>query len=361
MKIDFNEINYIQNPTYIDLHADYRQFLLSMTGPTVIDITGVNTDSYRVFITLLQGDEPSGLIAFHRWLTTRDEYDLPKTNLRFIICSVETASKNPLFSKRFLDGSKDINRCFSQEEYECHLKNNNLKDQSFGCYQRASLIENAIREVNPEMVIDIHNTSSLSPAFSISSLITTETLTLASFFCQTLILSDLKLGSLMEKKFPYPFITIECGGSKDEQANEAAYAGICRVTQCENLDFIQQEKSIDVIYRPLRLQINKDTNLTFSDHDEGHSGVTLKNNIEFLNYGGARQDEMIGWIDTKGLTNVQMLNKDGIDVVDQYFYIRENQLVCRQNLRIFNATSNQNTAMNDCLFYIVNTASTNTN
>ncbi|MEY8214075.1 MAG: hypothetical protein RPR97_06265, partial [Colwellia sp.] len=89
MEIDFSEINYLQNPLWQDLHADYEQFLLSMTGPTVIDITGKNKNKCRVINTLLQGNEPSGLIAIHRWLTTRDEKLLPKTNLRFIICSVE--------------------------------------------------------------------------------------------------------------------------------------------------------------------------------------------------------------------------------------------------------------------------------
>jgi succinylglutamate desuccinylase len=164
MEIDYSEINYLRDPSFLELHADYEQFLLSMTGPTVIDVTGLNTDKCRVINTLLQGDEPSGLIALHRWLTTRDESKLPHTNLRFIICSIEAASKSPLFTRRYSEGSKDINRCFGEEQ------------QHQGCYERAKLIEKAIRDVNPEMVIDLHNAASPSPTFSISSVITTETL-----------------------------------------------------------------------------------------------------------------------------------------------------------------------------------------
>jgi len=344
MEIDFNEINYLQDPTFQELHADYEQFLLSMTGPTVIDVTGLNTGKCRVINTLLQGDEPSGLIALHRWLTTRDESKLPQANLRFIICSVEAASKSPLFTRRFIEGSKDINRCFGQVEQ---------KHQ--GCYERANLIEQAIRDVNPEMVIDLHNASSPSPTFSISSVITTETLSLASFFCQTLILSDLHLGSLMEQEFTCPFITIECGGSLDEQAHEVAFAGISHIANCENIGYIHQEKNVEVIYRPLRLQTKSDVNLSYAEHDEGYSGVTLKTNIEYFNFGGANQDEMIGWIDGNGLENLQLLDKQGNNVIDEYFYARENQLVCRQNLRIFKATTNKQVALNDCLFYVVNT------
>ena len=342
MEIDYSEINYLQDPSFQELHADYEQFLLSMTGPTVIDITGCNTGSYRVINTLLQGDEPSGLIALHRWLTTRDENILPQTNLRFVICSIEAASKSPLFTRRFIEGSRDINRCFGKSE-----------QKRKGCNKRAQLIEKAIRDVNPEMVIDLHNAASPSPTFSISSVITTETLSLASFFCQTLILSDLHLGSLMELEFTCPFVTIECGGSSDEQAHEVAFAGISHVASCENIGYIHQEKNVEVIYRPLRLQTKNNVNLSYAEHDEGYSGVTLKSNIECFNFGGANQDEMIGWIDGNGIENLQLLDKENNNLVNEYFYTRENQLVCRQNLRIFKATTNKQVALNDCLFYVV--------
>jgi len=342
MDIDYSEINYLQDPAWQDLHADYEQFLLSMTGPTVIDITGIHTEKYRVITTLLQGNEPSGLIALHRWLTTRDENKLPTTNMRFIICSVEAASKSPMFSQRFIDGSKDINRCFGHVEQ---------KQQ--GCYQRAQLIEQAIREVNPEMVIDLHNASSPGPTFAVSSVITTETLSLASFFCQTLILSDLRLGSLMEQNFSCPYIAIECGCSHDEQAHEVAFAGISHIASCVNIGYIYQEKNVEVIYRPLRLQTKDNIELSYAQHDEGYRGITLKNNIEYFNFGGAHQDEMIGWIDGNGIENLQLLDRAGNNVIDEYFYARDNQLVCRQNLRIFKATTNKQAALNDCLFYVV--------
>lgn len=353
MEIDFSEINYIQDPKWQDLHADYEQFLLSMTGPTVIDITGLNSQKCRVITTLLQGSEPSGLIALHRWLTTRDDKTQPQTNLRFIICSVEAACIKPLLSQRFTNGSKDINRCFGKQRERGSIQVHDSEAKHLGCYERAQLIEQAIRDVNPEMVIDLHNASSPGPTFSVSSVITTETLSLASFFCQTLILSDLQLGSLMEQDFSCPFITIECGSSVDEQAHEIAYAGVSHIANCENIGYIHQEKSVEVIYRPLRLQVKDGVNLSYAEHDEGYSGVTLKSNIEYFNFGGANQDEMIGWIDGNGMDNLQLLNKKHCNVIDEYFYIRENQLVCRQNLRIFKATTNKQVALNDCIFYVV--------
>lgn len=348
MEIDFSEIIYLQDPNWQDLSADYEQFLLSMTGPTVIDITGLDPQKCRVVTTLLQGSEPSGLIALHRWLTTRDVNELPRTNLRFIICSVEAACIKPLLSKRFIEGSKDINRCFGNVSPAQHKS-----QEQNGCYERAQLIKRAIQEVSPEVVIDLHNAASPCPTFAVSSVITPDTISVASLFCQTLILSGLQLGSLVEQKFSCPTITIECGGRIDEQAHEVAYAGISHLAKCEKLDSIQQEKNIEIISLPLRLKLKEDVNLSYASHDEGHSGVTLKQNIDCFNFGGANQDEMIGWVDGNGLDNLQLFNKHGCDVVSEYFYIRENQLVCKQNLRLFKATSDKQVALADCLFYVV--------
>jgi len=158
---------------------------------------------------------------------------------------------------------------------------------------------------------------------------------------------------LMEQDFNCPFITIECGGSLDEQAHEVAFAGVTHIARCTNIGYIHQEKNVEVIYRPLRLQTKNGVNLSYAEHDEGYSGVTLKNNIEYFNFGGANQDEMIGWIDGNGIENLQLLDKKGNNVIDEYFYTRENQLVCRQNLRLFKATTNKHVALNDCLFYVV--------
>jgi hypothetical protein len=348
MEIDFGEISYLQDPSWQDLHADYEQFLLSMIGPTVIDITGLDSKKCRVITTLLQGSEPSGLIALHRWLTTRDVKKTPKTNIRFVICSVEAACVKPLLSKRFIDGSKDINRCFGEKV------SGDFKIEKYpGCYERAELIERAIQDVNPEMVLDLHNAPSPCPTFAISSVITTETILLVSFFCNTLILSDLQLGSLMEQDFSCPFITIECGGRFDEQAHEVAYEGICRIVNCEDINSIQPEKHVEVIFRSLRLRVKEGVNLSYAEHDEGYSGITLKKDIEHFNFGGAIQDQMIGWIDGKGIENLYLLDKKGSNVISDYFYTRENQLVCKQNLRLFKATSDKQAALNDCLFYVV--------
>jgi len=344
MDIEFDEITYLKNPDPLVLKADYIQFLMSLTGPTVIDITGNDESKHRVFTTLLHGNEPSGLIAMHRWLTANDELPMPTTNIRFIICSVEAANISPLFSRRYLDGGKDINRCFSDDN-----------TGNCGFCKRALLIEQAIKDVNPEVLVDLHNSAGSGPAFAVTPVITPEVLSVTSYFCQTLILSGLQLGTLMERKFNCPMITVECGGSNDEQSHHVAYQGLKQLTLNEQSKNFQQSRAVDIIYKPLRLELKPHTSLSYGNHDEGFTGVCVKSNIEQLNYGVSRKGQMLAWVDDKGLDNFKLVNEHGENVVSDYFSCRKNVLTCAVDLRIFMATDNENIALNDCLFYVVKT------
>jgi len=344
MDSDFSEIIYLKDPEPLTLKADYEQFLLSLMAPTVIDVTGKESKKCRVFITLLHGNEPSGLIAIHRWLTANPLRRRPATNMRFIFSSVDAASLSPLFSKRYIDGNKDINRCFGT-----------AYDHSD--YQRANLLEKAIREVTPEAIIDLHNTSGSSPAYASGPIITANVLSLASSFCRTMLLTDFKVNSLMEQKFDCPFVAIECGDSQDQQSHEIAYQGIKHISNCENISNFHQEKQLEIVYEPLRLQLKRDVSLSYSDHDEGLLGVTLKNNIEQYNFGGATQGQMLGWLDYNLLDNLQLLNSQKENVIETYFSVRGNQLICAMNLRIFMATASVNIAKMDYLFYVVKSTS----
>lgn len=340
MNIDFNDMEYLKDPDEITLKADFKQFLLSLDVPTIIDITGKDQSTCRVIVTLLHGNEPSGLIAIHRWLTL-DEREKPATNLRFIICSVEAANTKPLLTHRYLDGGLDLNRCFG-------------KDKEEGYYLRANLINQAILAVSPEAVVDLHNTSGSGPAFAVSPIISNKGLTLTSFFCDSIILSSIRLGALMEQNFNCPVITVECGGANDEQAHEVAFRGVEQLATCQSIDNFHQRNQVDIVYKPLRLQLKPYKSLSYSCHNEGYKGVTLISKIEQFNFGSARKGQMLGWLDQNGLENLQLLNDVNENVIEEYFTVRDNQLVCATNMRIFMATTDIKIARSDCLFYIVN-------
>ena len=340
MNIDFQELEYLKNPSNVTLKGDFYQFLLSLDVPTVIDISGKDSTKTRVVTTLIHGNEPSGLIAIHRWLTKDKEAPKPETNIRFVIASVEAANASPTLSNRYLKGGLDLNRCFGS-------------DLNHSYFLRANTIERAIREVNPEVVVDLHNTSGSGPAFAVSPLISTQSLALASLFCDTAILSDIRLGALMEQNFDCPIITVECGGANDEQAHEVAYEGIVELASSPCLDMSQQHNCVDIIYKPLRLKLTPNAQLHYANQDEGLAGVTLCENIEQFNYGPVRKGQMLGWLDQHGLDNLQLTNDANENLVKQFFTVRDSQLVSICYMRIFMATRVKDIASNDCLFYIV--------
>lgn len=340
MDIDFNKISYFSNPPASFLRTSYIEFLTSLAGPTVIDISGKDPSKCRVITTLLHGNEPSGLIAVHRWLTSGTKLPCPQTNIRIIICSVEAATEQPLLSHRYLEGGKDLNRCFG-------------RNRSEGYYARAKLIEQAIREVSPELVIDLHNTSGSGPAFAVCPTITPHVLALTSYFCNTMILSGIHLGALMEQDFGCSTVTIECGGSNDHLAHEAAFAGINHIFCSLNLSMFHYGVSVEVIYQPLRLRLRPDTELSYRHSDQKLAGVTLKSTIERSNFERAKQGEVLGWLDDAGLDNFELLNEDNENVVANFFTVRDNQLICATNLRIFMATNIKKIAITDCLFYLI--------
>jgi len=340
MNIDFSEISYIQDPSDSELKADYQQFLLSLIGPTIIDITGKNNKKTRVFTTLMQGDEPSGLAAIHRWLTQDWQDEKPETNVRFIIVSVEAASKNPIFSQRHLKDGLDINRCF----------NSGLKH---GYFQRANLIDSAIRSVNPDCVIDIHNTSGNSPSFTVAKSACSVTLNLASVFSDTLILSGISHGALTEQSFDCPTLTIEAGSHLDQQSYELLYQGISQITSTPCLCQLNSSNVVKVLNKPYRLVLQTDSTLSFNNEDLGNEGVTIKNTIEQFNFGSANSGQIIGWLDSEGFDHLQLLDESNEDRIEDFLQIRENKLLLKENVLIFKATTSIDLAKNDCIFYLL--------
>jgi len=340
MNIDFSEISYLQDPTEAELKADYQQFLLSLIGPTIIDITGKNASKTRVFTTLMQGDEPSGLAAIHRWLSQDWQENKPETNVRFIIVSVEAASRPPLFSQRHLEEGLDVNRCF----------NSGLKH---GYFQRANLIDSAIRSTNPECVVDLHNTAGNSPAFSVAKSACSVTINIASVFSDTLILSGISHGALTEQAFDCPTIAIESGSHLDQQSYELLYQGICKITAIPCLCQINSDTVVKVHNKPYRLVLQNETELSFDKEDLGNEGVTIKNTIEQFNFGSANSGQIIGWLDSDGFEHLQLLDESNEDRIEDFLLIRENKLLLKENVLIFKATTSIDLAKNDCIFYLL--------
>jgi hypothetical protein len=96
---------------------------------------------------------------------------------------------------------------------------------------------------------------------------------------------------------------------------------------------------VHILYKPVCLVIKAERKLSFRKRDEGYSGVTLRQNIEQFNYGGCCEGLLLGWLDDQGLENLEMLNDQGVNVIEQYFKMIDNKWLCATNFKMFMASN----------------------
>lgn len=323
----------------VEVTPSLEDFLHSLGGPTLMRIAGLDNSRTRAVCTLLHGNEPSGMIALHRWLLERRP---PAVNLIVLIGSVVAALQPPLFSLRQLPGRRDLNRCFR----EPFLEQEGRIAQAF--------LE-ALREENPECLIDIHNTSGTGPAFCISTINDAPHQALASLFSRRFIINHLRLGALMEiSEHTLPTITAECGGAQDPAAHEVAYEGLIRyISQPDVLTPPPADLELEILHHPVRVELKMDATLTYSLTPEVGFDLTLPPDVEHLNFGILERDRQLGWLGPRGLDIFQVEAEDGRDLVQELFRNEEGRLFPAKPLKAFMITTNPVIAKSDCLFYAV--------
>ena len=174
--------NFIRNPDPAAMGRTVEEFLRGLGGPAALFIDGEDTSRTRALVTLLHGNEPSGVMGLFRWLQLRRK---PRVNMLCIVASVTATLEPPLFSHRMLPRARDLNRCFRPPF-----------DDAQGAL--AEEILEILHLHRPESIIDMHNTSGSGPAFGVCTFMDKEHDALVSLFTQRLIISKLRLGALME-------------------------------------------------------------------------------------------------------------------------------------------------------------------
>jgi predicted deacylase len=307
------------------------QFLTNLGGPSVLHVKGKEHNKCRVIVTLLHGNEPSGLKAIHQLL---HEGFVPQFDTKVIIASVVASLTEPSFTHRMLPGKADLNRCFSD-----HQKN--LQSQL------AAAISEQIREVSPEAVVDIHNTSGSGPAFSVSISNSPQHQALAAHFTHRLVYTDIRLGSIMEQDFGCPIVTIEAGGSHDDEADITALNGI-KSFLSKHFVFTQTQ-ALELLVNPRRLELMPSSTITYSTEAQKKFDITLRQDIERFNFKRAEKGTQLGWINQQGLSHFR-LDKDHISV-GHFFEVIGGRLLTKKTLTLFMVTSRTDIAKSDCVLY----------
>jgi len=338
---DFSPFEHLHDPTPARLGDDHEAFLSGLTRPACITLTGADPTRWRVLVTLLHGNEPSGFIGLHRWLR---EGKQPATHVACLIASVDAARRQPHFSTRTAPGARDLNRCF-RPPFE-------VDAQGLLAGQMLALI----RALKPEAVIDVHNTSGSGPSFAVSINADTRHRSLVSLFTRRLILTDLRLGSLMEiSEHLVPTVTIECGGRLDDNAHTVAWAGIDHFLTRDNVwNALPAEDAIEVMHNPVRLELTAACTLAYGDEPQADVALTLRPDIEHHNFGITPAGTQLGWVHGAGLRDLFVAkNTAHTCVLEDLVSLSAGELRTKRPLKLFMVTTNPVIAKSDCLFYAV--------
>ncbi|MEX1236634.1 MAG: succinylglutamate desuccinylase/aspartoacylase family protein, partial [Pseudomonadales bacterium] len=312
------------NPPPEATGKDYLEFLRILTGPTWITIPGQDDSRNRAIVTLLHGNEPSGLKAIHRLITSGSK---PATNLGIFIASVEAAKLDPPFSHRYLPEDQDLNRCFNPP---------------FDTRQRklARAILEKLESFAPEAIIDTHNTSAHSEPFAVATIDSARTLQLTQGFTRRLVVLDLTLGTLIEQqaRLNCPVITIEFGGFMDPRADAMAIETLGHFASRHQL-FDTQVMPLMLLRHPHRLEVDDYCELHYSSSVQDAADITVFNTIDQLNFSRIEKGTAIGWIDKPALSHLRIMSADGEDLLSDYLSEQDGFLVTQQPITLFMATT----------------------
>ncbi len=325
-------VNFREHVFNEDFHVpeSATEWLQELSGPVVIDVNGRDSSRTRVISTLLHANEPSGFIGVHRWLKNlQDGHEkyCPATNVRILLSSVEAAKQLPLFHQRFVDGDADLNRLFTSD------------NQASAAGKRALAIKNYIADAQPEAVVDLHNTSGIGQPFAVAVNAGNDEQMLASYFCQTMILTHLNLGALMEQDFSCPIITVECGGVSDDMSHEVAYQGIVSFVCAPTLMGGHHVALAKIFKHPLRVELTPGSSISYANELNPATDVTLVPHIEKFNMGITGGNSLLGW-STKNELPIRIVTEDGLSLERKLLKCENNKILTTQSLRIFMATPN---------------------
>lgn len=324
------------DPSPDDLGQDYIDFTRRLAEPTWITVPGEDTTRGRAIVTLLHGNEPSGVKAVFD-LLKQDRP--PATNLGIVVASVNAALMDPLFSHRYLPDERDLNRCFTEPA---------------DTYQRrlAAAILAQLKNFAPEAVVDTHNTSGHSEPFAVATRDDPATVQLAQRFTNRLVVLDLRLGTLIEHATPaMPIVTVEFGGFTDPRADTLARESLQGFVYNREL-FDADTRPMMVLRHPHRLEVAATTDLHYSSMVADRADVTIFNTIDQLNFSRIEAGQPLGWIDAGQIDHLRVISADGEDLVADYFDTHDGFLVASRPITLFMATTDPFIAKRDCLLYL---------
>ena len=334
-----SRLRFLDRPDPGAIPEDPAGFLRELEGATAIRIAGSDSSRLRIVVTLLHGNEPSGLLAMHRWL--RESFT-PAVDVLFIIANVEAALAAGGFAHRMLPERRDLNRCFHGP----------FEDPD-GALAREIL--DAIMGRKAEALIDLHNNTGHNPSYGVGIDPNPAALGLVSLFGRRFVWSHLRLGALMEAIPDLPAVTIEVGRSGDPRADAVAFDGLRDFLARDALVESAQPETVSVLMMPMRVCLRAGVELLISDDHDPAVDLTILADLDRHNFEPMEPGTLIGWSRQPTLP-LELLDESGRDRAPEYFELDGTMLRTSKPLIPIMITTDPRAAKSDCLFYVVQQA-----
>jgi hypothetical protein len=313
--------------------------LAALGGPAVLRIPGRDRSRARGVATLLHGNEPSGLRALHAWLRSGA---LPAVDLVCFVGAVEAARRAPGFAHRMLPGRPDLNRCFVPPFAgpEGALAGEALR---------------LLREAGCDALVDLHNNTGHNPAYGVATRADAGVIGLTALWGERLIVSDLRLGTLVEATSEdFPSVTIECGRAGDPAADRIALAGLARYAALETIETRRvHAPRMTILESPVRVCARPELRLAFAEAPVPGADLTLAGDLDRHNFELVLPGVPVGWVAAPDRWPLEAHGADGAEVSREWFALRDGLLETRRAAVPIMMTVDAAVARSDCLFYLV--------
>jgi hypothetical protein len=324
-----------------ELPQDERAFIEFLGGPTLLRLAGRDHSRVRVVSTLLHGNEPSGLRAVLRFLRSTN---MPATDVLFFIGAVGTALVEPGFAHRSLPGEIDANRCW-------------LPPWKGPQGEVARVVLERVMAASPECLVDLHNNTGHNPAYGVAFRVGHAELSLVSLFADRIVHTPIELGTLVEATVPsFPSVTIECGRAGDAAADDAAWRGLRRYLDWDQIDFARPLVPLLLLEDPVRVCVRPGVELAFGDALDTQAAITISKNIDRHNFETLAAGSPIGWLGSGVEWPIEAIGHDGIECSKSLFEMADGVLQTRRDFIPIMMTTDRVIAKSDCLFYAVQPA-----
>ena len=330
----------VVDPSPESLAATPYEFLQQLGAPTEIRLSGHRAGPARAISALLHGNEPSSVIAVHRFLRAGRR---PAVDISIFITAVEAALAEPGFALRMLPGRRDLNRCFfpARDDIDGRL---------------AACVLERLRARRFEALVDLHNNTGRNPPYGIINRRGLARLKLVEMFTDSCcVLSDLRVGALTEAIVDdIASVAIECGHAEDPHAHDVAYRGIERFITAPDLGLARDlADPVAMFDRPIRVELRRGLSVAFAHAPHDNAELTLRTDIDVHNFRRLDRGTVLGWVRTGAAWPLCARGGDGVEVSREHFAIRDGALVHDSDLVPIMMTTNAQIALVDCLCYLM--------